>query len=243
MMFNFLKNHPSDFSHLQVDLHSHLIPSIDDGVKSLEQSLFCIQQLSELGFKKIITTPHIMGDYYPNTSEIIQTGQKNVNQALNEQQINIQIAAAAEYYVDDFFVSLLRAKEPLQLMNGNRILIEFPLLAPPIDPFQIIFELKTMKLQPILAHPERYVYYANQLEIFERLKAQGCEFQLNLLSLLGHYGKKVQKLGLTLLKNKWIDFAGTDLHHEHHLQILKAGLQKKRFPTLFWQYEFKNKII
>lgn len=243
MFFDFFKKGNSDFSNLQTDLHSHLIPGIDDGAKTLEKSVAYIQAMSEMGFKKIITTPHIMGDFYPNTSEVILEGLEKVRGAVAKEKIEVELYAAAEYYVDDFFTDLLESETKLLTLPGNRLLIEFSTLVAPGAPFDIIFKLKTRGYQPVIAHPERYIYWSDQFDIFEKLKAHGCELQINLLSLLGHYGRGQKKLALKLLKTGMVDFAATDLHNGGHIQVLRKALKTNKLSSEFWNYNFKNKEI
>lgn len=234
-MFSFLKRFQKsdiDFSVLKTDMHSHLIPGIDDGAKTLEKSVEYVERLIELGFQKIITTPHIMGDHYPNTPEIILSGLEELKMALKKKDISIPISAAAEYFVDDYFVEILDSNTQLLTLPGNRILIEFSTFAPPSNGLEIIFRLKTMGYQPVLAHPERYVYYANQFEVFEKLKSIGCELQLNALSPIGHYGNLQKKLAKQLLKKGMIDFIGTDLHHGGHADILDNSLTNRKLQFL-----------
>lgn len=233
----------SDFGALKTDMHSHLIPGIDDGAKTLEKSLSYIKGLQNLGFERIITTPHIMGDHYPNTSKIILSGLEEVRHALLKENNNVKIEAAAEYYADDFFVDLLDKKEKLLTLPGNRVLIEFSTFASPANALEIIFRLKTMNYQPVLAHPERYVYYADNFSIFREFKNAGCEMQVNLLSLSGHYGVLQKKLAHKLFEEKLADFAGTDLHHGGHLEILTKTLKSNKLQSYLQHYDFQNTIF
>lgn len=245
-MLSFFKNFgkPSlDFSVLSTDMHSHLIPGIDDGAKTVEKSVAYIKVLQKLGFKKIITTPHIMGEYYPNTPETIQAGLVTLKNALAKEKIDLPIEVAAEYFIDDFFVELLDKEAPLLTLTGNRLLIEFSTFAPPANFQEILFRLKTMGYQPILAHPERYVYYTNQFDIFQEFKAKGCTLQVNLLSLIGHYGNVQKKLAHRLMKANLIDFAGTDLHHSGHIEALEKVLQNRQVQGYLKDYTFKNNVF
>lgn len=229
-----------DFSALVTDMHSHLIPGIDDGAKTMEKSIAYIKALKELGFEKIITTPHIMGEYYPNTPEIIEIGLVKLKKALVEAEISMEISAAAEYFIDDSFVELLDKKMPLLTLPENRLLIEFSTFAPPVNFQEILFRLNTLGYQPILAHPERYVYYAEKFEIFREIKEKGCALQVNLLSLVGHYGRLQKKLANQLMKENLIDFAGTDLHHGGHLEMLKKSLLNSKIQKYLQNYPFLN---
>lgn len=245
-MFSFLKsfrNSSLDFSVLQTDMHSHLIPGIDDGAKTLEKSLSYIREMQTLGFKKIITTPHIMGDHYPNTAEVILAGLNDIRNALVKENNPIEVNAAAEYYVDEFFIDLLDNNVPLLTLSNNKVLIEFSTFAPPSNAFEIIFRLIAMGYQPILAHPERYVYYVDNFNIFHEFVNKGCSFQVNILSLIGHYGELQKKIGHRLLSNKLVSYLGTDLHNGGHAKLLSKSLKDKKMQALLSNYEFQNSSL
>jgi tyrosine-protein phosphatase YwqE len=210
---------PADFSSLHTDMHSHLLPGIDDGAKDLQQSILLKKGLEDLGFQQFITTPHIYWDLYKNTDNTI-------GQALNTLQEGNQhrnIKAAAEYFMDDYFDELLDGGKPLRTLGGKRVLVEFSFVAPPMDLSDLIFKLQIKGYEPVLAHPERYNYYMANKIAYEDFKSMGCLFQINLLSLTGYYGKTTQELGQHLISKNFIDFAGTDLHHLKHLEALRQS--------------------
>ena len=211
------------FADLEVDMHSHLIPGIDDGAKSLADSLTLIRNLQTLGYRKIITTPHIIGHYFPNTPDIIYRGRDQVREALVKENLEIEFQAAAEYFVDDFFIDLLKRREPLLSFSDRKVLIEVSMLAKNNQLFDVVFQLLSKQYTPILAHPERYLFYANEFEIFHQLREKGCKLQVNILSLVGHYGKQQKALAVRLLKEDLIDYLGTDLHHQGHLSCLRKS--------------------
>ena len=245
-MFSFLKifkNSSLDFSVLHTDMHSHLIPGIDDGAKTLEKSLSYIRDMQALGFQKIITTPHIMGDHYPNTADVIFSGLQNVREALLQENNHIEFHAAAEYYVDEYFVELLDNNTPLLTVSDNKVLIEFSTFAPPSNAFEIIFRLQAEGYQPILAHPERYVYYKKRPDIFQEFKEKGCLLQLNLLSLIGHYGDLQKKIAYQLLSNKVVDYLATDLHNGGHIKKLSKSLKDNKLQRLLRDYKFQNSLL
>ena len=223
-------------------MHSHLIPGIDDGAKTVEDSLQMIQRLVDLGYQKIITTPHITGEYYPNTPEIIRAGLEKVKKALLEKKMNVQIEAAAEYYLDDHFEKLLQDKTELLSFSNQHILVEFSMLSEPANAYDLLFQLKTKGYQPILAHPERYLYFAKKMEKFEEIKNLGVELQVNLLSLAGHYGKEQKQLGVKLLKSGMVDYLGTDLHRESHFKSLE-NIDDKEVNKLLGKMKFKNSAL
>jgi len=220
-------------------MHSHLIPGIDDGAKTMEDALALVRRLSAMGFQKIITTPHIMNEYYPNTPGIIRAGLSNLKAELSKTEIKIEIEAAAEYFVDDFFAELLKNNSELLTFSGQHILIETSTISEPNNLFDAIFQLKSRGYQPILAHPERYLYYGKQWEAFERVKSLGCDLQVNLLSLAGNYGPEQKKLGLKLLKAGMVEYLGTDMHRTSHANRLDKDLDRKTMKLLKGM-KFKN---
>lgn len=216
----------NDFSFIGTDMHSHLIPGIDDGVSSLEKSIECIQQLKALGFSKIITTPHIMAEVYPNTPEIITQGLLSLRQALHQQQIDIEIQAAAEYKLDEGF-SVLLEEDRLLTFGDKHILVELSFVAPPVNLDSLIFSLRTKGYKPILAHPERYGFWSDKLDKFEHLRSLGCLLQLNLMSLTNQYGSRAKEVAFKLLDKNMVDLLGTDLHRIEDIGSLQALLKSK----------------
>ncbi|MEA5257753.1 CpsB/CapC family capsule biosynthesis tyrosine phosphatase [Arcicella aquatica] len=230
-MFSFFKKSSDtpkivDFSFIGTDIHSHLIPGIDDGCASIEHSVACIQKLKELGFSKIITTPHIMAEVYPNTPEIINEGLTILKAALVEAGIDIEIEVGAEYKIDEQFTGLLET-DNLLTFGDKYILVEFSFVAAPINLETIIFNLRTKGYRPIIAHPERYLYLSENLAKFEELKALGCHLQLNLMSLVNQYGPKANEIANKLLDMNLYEFMGTDLHRPDDVRILNKLLQSK----------------
>lgn len=222
MFFFKKKNIPVlDLGWLRTDMHSHLIPGIDDGAKDITSSLQLIKGFIELGYKKIITTPHILWEIYPNTSDIITKGVTELKAAIDQEGLKIDVHAAAEYFIDDHFEEELRKKTPLLCINNNLVLVEFSMVTAPFDLQKVIFDLQMQEYQPVIAHPERYTYLIRNKAMLEQLKTAGCIFQLNLLSLTGYYGRSVQELAEYLVLNDYYELAGTDLHHSHHLTALQ----------------------
>ncbi len=220
-----------DFSSLKADMHSHLLPGIDDGAPDMETSLQLIKGMKALGYSKLITTPHIMWDMYKNSRAVILDKLEQVRAAVQAEGIPVEINAAAEYFLDDHVAGLLKNNEPLLPVSGNMVLVEFSLANPSMSLKAILFEMQMQGYQPIIAHPERYIYLENNKEFYEELKDIGCLFQLNMLSLTNHYGKSVTELAQFLIKKGYYDLVGTDLHHFRHLEALAnpalgPGLEK-----------------
>ena len=202
-------------------MHSHLLPGIDDGAKDIETSLQLIRGLKELGYQKLITTPHIIWDIYRNTPEIINEKLEGVRNAVKQEGIDVEIHAAAEYFLDEHVEGLLKKKEPLLTVSGNKVLTEFSMAFPSLNIKDILFDMQMQGYQPIIAHPERYIYLQQNKEFYQELKDIGCMFQLNILALGGHYGRSVKDLAEYLLNNGFYDLVGTDLHNIHHLEDLQ----------------------
>jgi protein-tyrosine phosphatase len=212
-----------DLSEVGTDMHSHLLPGIDDGAPDTDTSLKLISGLQELGYRQCIATPHIMWDLYRNDARTIGKAFEQVNAALPAHQQHMVPRAAAEYYLDDFFDRLLERNEPLLTIRDNWVLVEFSFVTPPLNYKEKIFNLQIKGYQPVLAHPERYTYFQQQKENFAELKSAGCLFQVNLLSLAGYYGKGPEELARWFIRNGWVDLLGTDLHHERHLRVLQTS--------------------
>lgn len=205
---------------LKTDMHSHILPGIDDGAGDLETSIELIRGMKALGYQKLIATPHIMWDMYRNTPEIIGERLQLVRAAIKEEGIDIEINAAAEYFLDEHVEELLQKKEPLLTISENKVLTEFSMAFPSMNIKDILFEMQMQGYQPIIAHPERYIYLQRNKEFYNELKEIGCLFQLNILALNGHYGRSVSELAQYLLKNGFYTLIGTDLHHSGHLHEL-----------------------
>ena len=248
-MFNFFKKSGKsikpDLSFLAIDMHSHLLPGIDDGLQELEQSVEFIKDLQKLGYRKLICTPHILSDLYRNSPATILPTLAMVREALAEADVDVVVEAAAEYMIDHEFADLIAnsKKDELLTIAGDYILIEMSYLSPPPNFDQVIFDLRMLGLHPILAHPERYNYYHNQFTQYERFKELGCKLQVNLLSLSGAYGPRVKRTAEKLFKNNMVDFLGTDMHHEGHLAMLKKLATRKEFYELVGSAELLNKTL
>lgn len=245
-MFNFFKKSAkpveADLSFIGVDMHSHLLPGIDDGLQAVEQSVEFIRDLKELGYKKLICTPHILSDLYPNSPATILPKLDLVREALLKANVDMPVAAAAEYMIDHEFQSLVSRskKNDLLILPNDHILVEMSYLSPSPNFDQVIFDLRMLGLQPILAHPERYSYYHQKFDQYERFKDLGCKLQVNLLSLSGGYGPHVKKTAEKLFKHQMVDFLGTDMHHDRHLAMLKSLATKPDFYDLVKNATLQN---
>ena len=212
-----------DYGLLKADMHSHLLPGIDDGSPDLATSVEMINGLVNLGFKKLITTPHVMQDMYPNKRDDILKRYEILKKYLEAEKINVELEVAAEYFLDDNFKQILADKEPLLTFGDNLVLVEFSMASEQYNFKELLFELQMQSYQPVIAHPERYIYQEKNKEFFEELKSAGYLFQLNIMSLAGVYGKTVNELARYFIKQEYYDIAGTDLHNTHHFSHLQSS--------------------
>ena len=228
-MWPFSKKEASLFC-LEVDVHSHLIPAIDDGVESLDETIEIITQLGKLGIRKVITTPHIIQDHYPNTREIIESGLERVRNALNERGINnVTIEAAAEYYFDDSFVKRIDSGEELMTFGKGFVLIETAFMNKPIALQEVFFQLISNGYIPVLAHPERYSYLYQNIEELVELREMGVKIQVNAFSLIGHYSQDSRLFAEQLINKGMVDFLGSDIHRPRHIILYKRMLKSSLF--------------
>lgn len=230
-------------STIKVDFHSHILPGIDDGAKTVEDSLNLIRELQKQGVESIITTPHILGDLYPNNAETIGQAFKIVVDKLKEEQIDIKFHAAAEYYIDEYFLKILEKGEEMMLFNGKSILVETNYVEKPDYLEQTIFDLKIDGYDVILAHPERYHYLIGQWVKIEKLFDSGVKFQPNLISFTGHYSPQIKKTVDFLAKNKMIHYLGSDIHHTGHAQLITHFKRTERYLELMELPLLNNDLV
>ena len=240
MFFFKRKNHAhTDFSAIAVDMHSHLIPGVDDGAQDVTDSLALINGLNELGFTNLFTTPHTLKDFHPNTKESLQKGHSLLDGQL---PAGMNLTLSSEYYLDEDFQAQLNLDAVLPL-PGNRLLIEFSQIVRPLDLEEVIFDLGIRGYQPVLAHPERYLFFHKDFSYYNRLKEMGVEFQVNAMSLTPHYGKHVNTIAEKLIEKDMIDFIGTDIHYTRHLEVLKQVPATKHFARLLASGLLKNQTL
>jgi len=200
------------------DFHNHILPGIDDGAKTVEESIGLIKEFNNIGIYNFVATPHIIGEYYPNTPETISNAFNQLNADLPDP---VKLNYAAEYMMDLHFMDIIENNELLPV-SRNKVLVEMSYFQSPINLNEILFKLQNNSFSPILAHPERYTYWhSKDLEKYDNIKSRGCELQVNMLSLSGHYGKSIQKAAFKLLENNMIDFIASDVHKLDHIEKIK----------------------
>jgi protein-tyrosine phosphatase len=224
------------------DLHSHLIPCIDDGSKSMEQSIEMIKELKQMGFKKLITTPHIMSHRYPNTKDGILKSFDNLQNELQKQNIDICMQVASEYYYDEHFIELIRNKD-LLTFGDNNILFELSYTTPAFGIEQTVYELLNAGYKPILAHPERYTYFAMNPSKYHQIRELGLLFQININSTNDFYGKGAKTAVKYLIEEGLVDFVGSDTHRPKYIESLKQSIGTKIFRNIEEKNQIKNNYL
>lgn len=205
-----------------IDIHSHLLPGIDDGARTIEDSVRLVKALYGFGTSQCITTPHIIQHFWENTTENIKDKEEITRIELKKNQIIVPFRAAAEYMMDDYFVKLFQSGKLLPLKD-NYVLVEMSYINPPMQLYSILFDLQVAGYIPVLAHPERYTFYHYNFEEYKKLINAGCLFQLNLLAVVGYYGNRITEIAEKLLQKGMYSFVGSDVHHDNHI----AGFSQK----------------
>jgi protein-tyrosine phosphatase len=228
-VFNWFRNDTAPPQPLTVDLHSHLLPQLDDGVKDLEEAETIIQHFHRLGYRKMITTPHIMHDVYRNTPSAIQAQRDVLRAHLASKKIAVEIEAAAEYYLDEMLMRMLETGQPLLTIGKNHLLFETNFITEPFNLKEFIFLASTKGYKLILAHPERYLYLHDNLARAEDLLNRGVLFQLNISSITGYYSKPVRQMAMKLIDRGWVHLLGSDCHHLNHAKVVEKTMSTKYF--------------
>jgi tyrosine-protein phosphatase YwqE len=243
----FKKDNPkkalTDLGLIGADMHSHLLPGIDDGAPDVETSVQLLKGMMSMGYKKFITTPHIYPDLYPNTPETIEAAYQLLKQKIDEEQLDVDLRYAAEYFIDDFFRERIQKGQKLLPIHDNWVLLEISFISPPPELNHVLFDLVTGGYQPILAHPERYSFYHRDKEIYHRFRDQGCFLQINLLSLIGYYGRPVQDTAFYLIEEGLVDLVGSDLHHTRHLEAMNNLFKSQELKALLESDRLLNHML
>jgi protein-tyrosine phosphatase len=231
------------FESVVTDMHSHILPGIDDGAQTTDDSINLISCLYNKGIRKFICTPHIYKELYPNTPETIQKAYETLLPVVQEKFPDIEIRYAAEYFMDDHFDMLLEQKHKLLTVADDYVLVEHSFMQVPFDLKEKLFNLQMAGYTPILAHPERYEFYMHNKKAYDTLYDIGCIFQINLLSLMGYYGKPPMELAKYLIEKKYVRLVGSDIHHPRHIEAYKQFGNSKFFQELVDQGKLLNTTI
>ncbi len=212
-----------NFSVIGTDMHSHILPGIDDGARTIEDSIALAGRFEALGYKRLVATPHIMADYFRNTPDSINRALDKLRNGLSQNQINLQVDAAAEYYMDETFEKKVREKSVLTF-GDNYLLFELSFINYPSNVNDMIKLMQDNGYQPVLAHPERYPYFHGTVDNYSRIKDQKCCLQVNAIALTGYYGPGPKALAEEMIENDLVEFVGSDMHHLRHADALLESL-------------------
>lgn len=195
-----------------IDIHSHLIPNVDDGSRSVEETVKMIKEARHAGFTDIILTSHYMEECYEPEEEVIELWTEQLQKVIDNESIEIKLYTGNEVYITENVIELLKNNKVATLANSRYLLIELPLNSNVKYAEEVIFHLKSLGIIPIIAHPERYSYIQKDITEVENLIKQGCLIQSNFGSIIGIYGKEAKKAIHKLLKNDVVHFLGSDCH-------------------------------
>lgn len=229
-MFNFFSKKSQDDKRLffTTDIHSHVVPGIDDGSPTVERSVELVDRMRRWGIEKFIVTPHVTQDTFENTPEIISEAYGELREGLRQAGIEVDMDYSAEYRIDEMFVEQLEAGI-VRRLHGSYLLVENSYIQEPYNLDQILFQISMKGFRPILAHPERYIYYYDKRDRYDELHRNGILFQVNLLSLAGFYGKEPKKIAEMLIDKDYVDFLGTDLHRRTHADVIEQYIGSKDY--------------
>lgn len=231
-----------NFSNIGTDMHSHIIPGIDDGAQTINDSIALAKKFKALGFNKLIATPHIMADYFRNTPDSIHRALDVLRKGLQEIQLDLEVDAAAEYYLDETLERKVKQKEILSF-GSNYLLFELSYINAPQNLYDIIKLMQDSGYKPVLAHPERYPYYYGSFESYHQIRETGCLLQMNSIALTGYYGSGAKKVAEEMVENHLVDFIGSDMHHLKHAAALEDSLSTPLMQRLLSQHQLNNVLI
>lgn len=205
----------------KTDIHSHILFNVDDGSKSIKESICLLQKLKNIGFTDVILTPHYINGSSYNISNDKKRKHFNIlKEELIKNKLDINIYLGNEIFINNNINNLIKEDVISTLNNSKYVLVELPFHNPILNLDDIIYELKYNNLIPIIAHPERYTYFQKNYKEVDKLREEGVLFQGNYLSIIGGYGSLSKKLFKYMLKNKYIDFLGTDIHSLNNLSVI-----------------------
>jgi protein-tyrosine phosphatase len=217
---------------IEVDMHSHILHALDDGSQSIEESILLIEELQKLGYKKLIATPHIMGDFFKNSPETIFPKLVELKQKCVDLNISIELEAAAEYYLDEWFMERLNKNEKLLTFGENYLLFELSYINPSAYLAEALFLMKSQGYQPVLVHPERYIFWHGNLEVMKEMVNNGVLLQVNINSLTGYYNKGAKKMAEALIDHNLVRMLGSDCHGIRHIDAMKIARKSAHYKKV-----------
>jgi tyrosine-protein phosphatase YwqE len=238
------KSNRSSVLPVKADMHSHLLPDLDDGVSTIEESVNLLKQFEALGYETVVTTPHILSDFYPNTPTGIRQKLEQVRAAAKQAGLKIRIEAAAEYYLDEVFYASLKAEgEEFLTFGNNYILFETGFVNRPAILLEAVFLMKSRGMQPVFAHPERYEYLQRDYKLAAELVERGAQLQININSLFGYYSPMAKKAAQKLIDDQLVSWIGTDCHNQKHFDYLKESIKEPYYEKLMALNLLNNQLL
>lgn len=195
-----------------IDLHSHILPGIDDGAKDMDMTLDMLKIAVSDGIKKIVATPHFYRGHYLNTYDEVVDIVKQVNHKAKENNLDIEIYPGQEIFFSKQIIEDYRQGIIKGIRDTKYMLIELPMDRMPKEIFDILYELRIQGVVPIIAHPERYAYIVEKPSEINEFINEGYLFQINSGSIKGIFGNKIQKTAETLIKHRVCNFIASDAH-------------------------------
>ena len=243
-MFNIFSKKPKADAKLFyfTDVHSHILPGVDHGSQSIDESIEMLKAEFDMGITKVMCTSHVTAETFENTPETLTASYKTLKQAVEEEGLPVEIYVSAEYRIDEYWTSEYEAGHLLPL-PGNRILLENSFAQELIGIDNLMFDLQVKGYIPILAHPERYHYYNDRRDRYKTLHNASVRFQVNLLSLAGYFGNGSRDRAVWLIQNGLCDMLGSDMHNMDHAKIIKEYIGSKDWRKLCEKYDLVHRII
>lgn len=237
-----------------IDFHSHILPNIDDGSSSVEETFNLIQEAKEAGFDGIVSTSHYIEGYYESEVAERKLWLDALSENLSIKNFNGKLYLGNEIYISDNIIQLLEEGKATTINNTNYVLFELPLNEKPLNLYDVIYKMQQYKIIPVLAHPERYSFVQQNFKLVEDLIDLGVLMQQNYGSIIGQYGKKAQSVARTMLEKDMVHFFGSDVHRQNTVykkmpEIIKTmqniiGIEKfKQISTENTQLALANKKI
>ena len=247
MSFSFLKrskeispNITRNSPKLLVDMHTHILPLIDNGPHTLEESILLLKKMAADGVKKVIATPHIMADFYGNTPERINFLYEHLDYEIKQLNLPIKLDIAAEYYLDDFFINIVKEEQPLLLIKNTYLLLETGLVNIHPKLWEVVELLRKRNITVILAHPERYNYLQQNFDFVEKLYHHVL-FQINLNSWVSTHNA-TRTLAERIVKEGFVSFVGSNVHSIQEWNIAKDQLNTNIYEALL-KKGIKNHLL
>lgn len=235
-MFNFFRKKEKIKLPYKTDVHCHILPGVDHGAQSIEHAIELIRMQMEMGITRFFLTPHITKSTFENTPETINKAFDVFKEVVDKSGLDVELRVSAEYRLDEYSLNQFHENQFIPLPKEH-ILIENAYQQERLDIDEIIFDLQLKNLTPIMAHPERFMYYASRKNRYTQMHNAGVLFQVNLLSLAGFFGKTARQNAEWLLEHNYIDMLGSDIHHREHANVISEYIQTKDFKKIMARLE------